>query len=668
MSNRLSEESSLYLRQHRDNPVDWWPWGEEALARARAERKPILLSIGYSACHWCHVMAHESFEDAATAQVMNALFVNIKLDREERPDLDKIYQLAHQALARRGGGWPLTVFLTPDDLLPFYAGTYFPPQARHGLPAFVDVLRGVRRWFDERPQEIEQQNAALGEFLADYGKEAVALDRLDATPLALVRERIAANFDADNGGHRGAPKFPAATELALLQALAREGDTEAGSMATLGLRRMAERGLHDHLGGGYFRYCVDAEWSIPHFEKMLNDNAALLAIYAEAAAHSGEAEFLAAAEGIVAWLQRDMALDGGGYASALDADAEGEEGRYYVWTREQVAAVLTASAPADFGTAHGLNAAPNFEGRAWHLQRRAAFDPRQAFADEREALRQHRARRVPPARDDKRLTSANALLASGLARAAVCLQRDDWGHLSADLIATLRASAWREGRLCALAPDRGRAIAGFLDDHAFLLDALLAQLQYEWRDEDADWARALADILLRDFEDRELGGFWFTPHAHEPLPQRPKPWFDEATPSGNAVAARALLHAGHLFAQTAWLEAAERTLRAGLGASRDAPQGACALHAVLHEFLHPPAVVVLRAAPTERGLWQDAIGQARRDGAQVYLLAPASANLKDKPYQAGGVAYVCIGVRCLAPARTPAELDARLREARAGRA
>ncbi|MCI1728703.1 MAG: hypothetical protein LKM32_04650 [Chiayiivirga sp.] len=318
--------------------------------------------------------------------------------------------------------------------------------------------------------------------------------------------------------------------------------------------------------------------------------------------------------------------------------------------------------------AHGLNAAPNFEGRAWHLQRRAAFDPRQAFADEREALRQHRARRVPPARDDKRLTSANALLASGLARAAVCLQRDDWGHLSADLIATLRASAWREGRLCALAPDRGRAIAGFLDDHAFLLDALLAQLQYEWRDEDADWARALADILLRDFEDRELGGFWFTPHAHEPLPQRPKPWFDEATPSGNAVAARALLHAGHLFAQTAWLEAAERTLRAGLGASRDAPQGACALHAVLHEFLHPPAVVVLRAAPTERGLWQDAIGQARRDGAQVYLLAPASANLKDKPYQAGGVAYVCIGVRCLAPARTPAELDARLREARAGRA
>jgi uncharacterized protein YyaL (SSP411 family) len=356
MSNRLSEESSLYLRQHRDNPVDWWPWGEEALARARAERKPILLSIGYSACHWCHVMAHESFEDAATAQVMNALFVNIKLDREERPDLDKIYQLAHQALARRGGGWPLTVFLTPDDLLPFYAGTYFPPQARHGLPAFVDVLRGVRRWFDERPQEIEQQNAALGEFLADYGKEAVALDRLDATPLALVRERIAANFDADNGGHRGAPKFPAATELALLQALAREGDTEAGSMATLGLRRMAERGLHDHLGGGYFRYCVDAEWSIPHFEKMLNDNAALLAIYAEAAAHSGEAEFLAAAEGIVAWLQRDMALDGGGYASALDADAEGEEGRYYVWTREQIAAGLTASAPADFDAAYGLDA------------------------------------------------------------------------------------------------------------------------------------------------------------------------------------------------------------------------------------------------------------------------------------------------------------------------
>jgi uncharacterized protein YyaL (SSP411 family) len=463
------------------------------------------------------------------------------VDREERPDLDRIYQLAHQALTQRGGGWPLTVFLTPEDLIPFYAGTYFPRAAAPWVAEFhARCCKECGAWFDQLgDQEVAQQNAALGEFLADYGKDAVALDRLDAMPLASVRERIAANFDADNGGHRGAPKFPAATELALLQALAREGDTEAGAMATLGLRRMAERGLHDHLGGGYFRYCVDAEWSIPHFEKMLNDNAALLPIYAEAAARSGEAEFLAAADGIVAWLQRDMALDGGGYASALDADSEGEEGRYYVWTREQVAAVLTASAPADFGTAHGLNAAPNFEGRAWHLQRRAAFDPRQAFADEREALRQHRARRVPPARDDKRLTSANALLASGLARAAVCLQRDDWGHLSADLIATLRASAWREGRLCALAPDRGRAIAGFLDDHAFLLDALLAQLQYEWRDEDADWARALADILLRDFEDRELGGFWFTPHAHEPLPQRPKPWFDEGHAFGQCRGARA---------------------------------------------------------------------------------------------------------------------------------
>ncbi|MCI1710487.1 MAG: hypothetical protein LKM39_09420 [Chiayiivirga sp.] len=334
----------------------------------------------------------------------------------------------------------------------------------------------MRRWFDERPQEIAQQNAALGEFLADYGKDAVALGSTGRDAAGTVRERIAANFDADNGGHRGAPKFPAATELALLQALAREGDTEAGAMATLGLRRMAERGLHDHLGGGYFRYCVDAEWSIPHFEKMLNDNAALLPIYAEAAARSGEAEFLAAADGIVAWLQRDMALDGGGYASALDADSEGEEGRYYVWTREQVAAVLTASAPADFGAAYGLNAAPNFEGRAWHLQRRAAFDPRRGLCRRTRsacastahgASRRHATTSASPA-------PMHCSQAGWHAR-RVCLQRDDWGHLSADLLATLRACAWREGRLCALAPDRGRAIAGFLDDHAFLLDALLAQ-------------------------------------------------------------------------------------------------------------------------------------------------------------------------------------------------
>ena len=664
MNNRLADASSLYLRQHADNPVDWHPWNAHALARAREERKPILLSIGYSACHWCHVMAHESFEDAATARVMNELFVNIKVDREERPDLDKIYQLAHQALSRRGGGWPLTVFLAPDSLLPFYAGTYFPPQPRHGLPAFVEVLRGVRRWFDEHPEELAQQNAALGEFLADYGNEHAPLAALDASPVHAARQRIAASFDDLHGGHRGGPKFPPATELELLRRLARHGDDEAGAMAALTLRRMAERGLQDHLAGGFFRYCVDAHWGIPHFEKMLYDNAALLALYAAAADERDEPEFEQAAAGIVRWLQDEMTLADGGYASAMDADSEGEEGRYYVWQREEVAAVLGAEDSTAFGAAYGLDAPPNFEHHAWHLQRTTPFDPARSFAGERELLRQRRSGRVPPARDDKRLTSWNAQLLRALARGAA--RTPDWIGLAETLLATLRTQAWHEERLYALAPAAGARVPGYLDDCAFLLDALVEGLALRWRDADAQWARQLADALLRDFEDRERGGFWFTPHAHEALPQRPKPWFDEATPSGNAVAARALLRLGHLLGEPRWLDAAERTLRAGLAATRDAPHGACALVETLHEYLHPDAVVVLRADASERARWDDATLTARRSGARIYAIAPDAAELADKPHQPDGIAYVCVGMRCLAPVTTPAQLIERLKEARAG--
>jgi uncharacterized protein YyaL (SSP411 family) len=668
VTNRLATESSLYLRQHADNPVDWHAWTPDALAQARAERRPILLSIGYSACHWCHVMAHESFEDEATARVMNALFLNIKVDREERPDLDRIYQLSHQALSRRGGGWPLTVFLAPDDLVPFYAGTYFPPQARHGLPSFVEVLRGVRRWYDEHPLELAEQTRALAEFLAAYGRGDGRRAALDAGPVAEARRRIEAQFDVQNGGHRGGPKFPPATELELLQRLARDGDSSADAMADVTLRRIGERGLQDHLGGGFFRYCVDAHWGIPHFEKMLYDNAALLGLYAEAASRSSEAEYPDAADGIVAWLQRDMGLPGGGFASALDADSEGEEGRYYLWTPAQVADVLDgdgdAGERAAFAARYGLEAPPNFEDHAWHLQRDAPLASRERFAATRQRLRRARDARVPPARDDKRLTAWNALLVRSLARGAARLERPHWLDLADQTLATLRMHAWRDGTLLAVASDEGRPIAGFLDDHAFLLDALVERLQAGWRDADAEWAVALAGQLLERFEDREEGGFFFTPHAHEPLPQRPKPWFDEALPSGNAVAVRALLRLGHLLGEPRYLDAAERALRAGGAALEDAPHGACALVAALHEYLHPTPIAVLRVATAERDGWDAAVRRARLAGALVVDLPPASSYMRDKPHRCGGVAYVCIGMRCLAPVAVPEELAGTLATAR----
>jgi uncharacterized protein YyaL (SSP411 family) len=662
MPNRLAAESSLYLRQHAANPVDWHPWNAEALALARRERKPILLSIGYSACHWCHVMAHESFEDADTAAVMNTLFVNIKVDREERPDLDRIYQLAHQALARRGGGWPLTVFLTPDDLMPFYAGTYFPPQARHGLPAFVDVVRGVRRWYDEQPQAIVEQNAALAEFLADHGRGDAPIATLDATLIPKARAAIARHFDPEHGGHRGAPKFPPPTEIELLLRLARDGDAEAGAMAELTLRRLAERGLQDHLGGGFFRYCVDAHWDIPHFEKMLYDNAALLACFVEAATRAVEPEFRDAAHGIVAWLEREMRLPGGGCASAMDADAEGEEGRFYLWSREEAAALLPDATREAFFATYGLADAPNFEHEAWHLQRRGPLAPGQDFAEERLALRLRRDARIWPARDDKCLVAWNAMLVRALVRGGLAWAQRNWIAHADAILAQLQRDARDGTRMRTLA--RASGATGFLDDHAFVLDALLERLQADWAPEQLAWAVALADTLLADFEDREHGGFFFTAHAHEALPQRPKPWFDDSTPSGNAVAVRALLRLGHLLGETRWLAAAERTLRAGLPLVADAPHGACALLAALDEFLLPAPLVVVRLDARERDRWGDALGSARASGASVYVLTPDDAALADKPHARGGIAYVCVGLRCLAPVGEPSSLAAALNQAR----
>jgi uncharacterized protein YyaL (SSP411 family) len=432
MSNRLAAETSPYLRQHAENPVDWYPWGEEALARARAEDKPILLSIGYSACHWCHVMAHESFEDEATARVMNALYVNIKVDREERPDIDKVYQLAHQALARRGGGWPLTVFLTPDDLMPFFAGTYFPKTPRYGQPAFVQVLEGVRARFDSNPDEVRAQNGALAQFLEQHGAMRAHADALDDRPIRTALERIAAGFDRENGGHLGGPKFPHASEVELLiahGARALANGMTARDMARLTLSRMAERGLRDHLGGGFFRYCVDATWDIPHFEKMLYDNAQLLPLYARAAREHDDSDIAAAARDEGSWLVGEMVAPGGGFFSSLDADSDGEEGAFYVWQRDAIREALDEAEFAVVERRFGLDGPPNFEGHAWHLRAVASFkevatslglthDAVDAhWQSARQKLHPHRGARTRPGPDATPLTSFFALMIGVIARA-----------------------------------------------------------------------------------------------------------------------------------------------------------------------------------------------------------------------------------------------------------
>jgi uncharacterized protein YyaL (SSP411 family) len=443
MANRLAKETSPYLRQHAGNPVDWYPWGEEALAEAKRTGKPILLSVGYSACHWCHVMAHESFEDASIARVMNDLFVNVKVDREERPDIDQIYQTAQAMLTQRSGGWPLTMFLTPDQV-PFFGGTYFPNTSRYGMPAFPELLKRVREFYDAHPDEIREQESQLAAALARTQPRAPqGAVELTRAPLDLAYEQLDESFDERHGGFHGAPKFPHAETIELLL---RRHAAEPGSpfgkraleMATLTLRRMAEGGIYDHVGGGFARYSVDAEWTIPHFEKMLYDNAWLLRAYADAWAITGEPLFARVCEETASWVMREMQSPQGGYWSSLDADSEGEEGRYYVWTVDEIRSILPKEEFTVASYVYGLDRPPNFEGKAWHLRVAnpiAALDREMSLNEGQSAmlldaarrkLRAAREKRVRPGLDDKVLASWNALMIGGMAHAARVFGQPEW--------------------------------------------------------------------------------------------------------------------------------------------------------------------------------------------------------------------------------------------------
>jgi uncharacterized protein YyaL (SSP411 family) len=571
-NNRLAAETSPYLLQHADNPVDWQPWNAAALAQARAENKPILLSIGYSACHWCHVMAHESFEDDATAAAMNRLFVNIKVDREERPDLDQIYQTAHQMLTGRAGGWPLTLFLTPEGT-PFYGGTYFPKEARYGLPGFVELCERISEIWRTRRHDIDTQNrellAVMNRRHADHAAE------LDDQPIATLRNILLGSLDRQHGGFGGAPKFPHPTDLAFL--LHRTGDQDAQDAALFTLRCMAEGGIHDQLGGGFCRYSVDAEWEIPHFEKMLYDNGPLLGLYADAFALTGDAYFRQVAEGIAGWVLREMTSPEGAFYSSLDADSEHEEGKFYVWDRAQVAMLLTPQESALAGRHLGLDQSPNFEGKHWHLKIAAplAAGEEALLESARAKLFAAREQRVRPGCDDKILTSWNALMIEGLARAARIFGRDDWRAAARRAVDFLRNRHWQNGRLLATSRHGKAHLPAYLDDHAFLLAALLELMQIDPQPEDGEFARQLADALLAHFEDKENGGFFFTAHDHETLIQRPKTAHDNALPAGNGVAALALQRLGNLVGEARYLGAARRAVQA-CGAQLAQQPGGCA--------------------------------------------------------------------------------------------
>ncbi|MCW2954074.1 MAG: hypothetical protein JWQ48_3244 [Conexibacter sp.] len=667
MANRLADETSPYLRQHKDNPVDWQPWGEDALAEARERDVPLIVSIGYSACHWCHVMERESFEDADVAAYMNEHFVPVKVDREERPDVDALYMEAVQAMTGHGG-WPLNAFVTPDQV-PFYAGTYYPPRPAHGMPSWRQVLEAIKEAWDERREEIREQSHSIVSRLEAGARLEPAADEPQPALLDDAVAAIRESWDAVNGGLGGAPKFPQASTLELLL---RRGPQER-ELALGALRAMAHGGIHDQLGGGFARYTVDAAWVVPHFEKMLYDNALLARAYLHGWQVSGEAELRDVACDTLDWALREMRGPEGGFYSALDADSEGVEGRFYVWSLDELRAALGDSLAGIAIGWFGASERGNFEG-ANILVKAGATAPGPPEPPElpeiRRRLLEARAQRVRPGLDDKRLTAWNALMISALAEAGAVLERPDYlaaATAAADFV--LRDLRDADGRLLRTW-NAGRArLPAYLEDHAFLLEALLTLYEATF---DARWfaaARELADTTIAHFADPQRGGFFSTADDHERLVARRKDLEDSPIPSGNSAAAYGLLrlskltgeaeyerHArgviallhpvaarhpaafGHLLAAIDLLLADDAREVAVVGADADA------LLRVVRGAFRPHIVLAGRVGDGEDGA----------DGVAIELLAGR------RPLDGRAAAYVCERFACQAPVTEPDALAALL--------
>ena len=643
MPNRLGGESSPYLRQHKDNPVDWEPWDDQALARAREQDRPLLVSIGYSACHWCHVMAHESFEDERIAALMNERFVCVKVDREERPDIDAICMEACQAITGQGG-WPLNAFLTPDGV-PFYAGTYFPPESRHGLPSWRMVLDGVAEAWSNRRDQIGRQGAQMVQAL---GATARIEPSVEPITQELVREALVAlwgTYDRANGGFGRAPKFPPASVIELLLA---RGEREM-SLGTL--EAMARGGIYDQVGGGFARYSVDATWTVPHFEKMLYDNALLARAYLHGWQVSGNQRFQRVCRETLDWALREMCGPEGGFCAALDADSEGVEGKFYVWTPDELRSALGERCDA----AIEYFRPKRFE----HGLILEAHGPEPEDLPEiRRALLEVRSQRVRPGLDDKRLTSWNALMISALAEAGAALGREDY------IEAALRCAEFvqRERR----APDgslmRTPQVSGFLEDHAFLLEALISCYEATG---DPSWYReatALADALIERFEDPERGGFFTTASDHEQLAARRKDLEDSPIPSGNSAAASGLLRLAALSGDGRYERHALGVLRLLLPIATRHPGAFGHLLGAADFYLAPVKEVAIVGPSPEAGELLRVVRGAYRPH---LVLATGEADgvplLEDRgPVDGHAAAYVCERFVCQAPVTSPEELAAAL--------
>jgi uncharacterized protein len=682
-TNKLINETSPYLLQHAHNPVDWYPWGPEALERSRSEDKPILLSIGYSACHWCHVMEHESFENEDIARLMNENFVCIKVDREERPDLDSIYMNAVQMMTGRGG-WPMTMFLTPD-LKPFYGGTYYPPEDRLGMPGFPRVLIGIADSYQNKREEVLSSADSITAELKKTDRFVASNEMLTTEVLNSAFSALAANFDKANGGFGGAPKFPPSmTLMFLLRHHKRTNSDEALKMVETTLQKMAGGGMYDHLGGAFARYSVDAHWLVPHFEKMLYDNALLTRIYLYAYQQTKNPLYRRIAEETLEYIIRDMTDRSGGFYSSEDADSEGEEGKFYVWTKAEVVSILGEADGAVFCEYFDVTEEGNFEHGKSILntprtieefaaaKTRSIDEIRKIINASKRKLFNSREQRVRPGRDDKSLAAWNGLMLTALAEAANILKRDDYREVAIRNAEFITTRLMRDGRLLRTYKSGQAKLNGYLEDYAYVIEGLLAVYEATFELKFFKQARELADTMTSRFLDEQEGGFYFTSSDHEELITRTKDYFDNATPSGNSVAAAVLLKLGLLTQKHEYTQHAVTVLRTMRPAMSRYPSAFGYMLSALDFYLSEPkeiAIVGKLDSHEVRSFVEEIYSRYipnkivaasepndERAASEIALLEERSA------IDGQATAYVCRNYTCLEPATTVEQFALRLEE------
>jgi len=675
MPNHLVHETSPYLLQHAYNPVEWYPWGEEAFEKARAENKPVLLSIGYSACHWCHVMAHESFEDEAIAQLMNENFVNIKVDREERPDLDQIYMNAVQMMTHHGG-WPMTVFLTPDGV-PFYGGTYFPPQDRYNMPGFPRVLIGVAEAYRDRQDDIRETGTSLVNELRRLSETSTSDQPIERELLDAAYAGIIRNYDSVNGGFGGAPKFPPAMTLEfLLRTTARTGNQEALDIVSHTCKKMANGGIYDQIGGGFHRYSTDSKWLVPHFEKMLYDNALLSRLYLHYYQVSQDPLAKETVEGILDYVLREMTDPAGGFYSTQDADSEGHEGKFFVWDIDEIRNVLGERDAALFCGYYNITESGNFEGKnipnvtysVEHIAKEhgvSVSELQESLTESRRKLFELRETRIKPGRDEKILTAWNGLMMASFAEAGVILNRPDYTAAARRNAEFVIFNLQKDGALLRTWKDGVAKFNAYLEDYAFLIEGLTTLFEttgeFRWLTK----ALAFSVVMIKEFWDEDAGGFFFTGTSHENLIVRSKDFFDNATPSGNSVAALVLLKLALLSGNEKYRDIATATLGAIADQARRYPSGfGYALSAADFLLSTPKEIAIVGNDPFDiqpllREVWRTYLPNkvvAASFGVDVIPLLENRPLVNDLP-----TAYVCVHYACQKPVTDPIELGAQLR-------